>query len=264
MTSPTFTFNTTIRPGLLVAIKTSIKGNVTYRKTAAEISKREDGGEVAEWETERTIKDAAEQEAASKARSKARSAIAGVCSTTDFGYLCPLVAKPELEAAIVEARKICDAFNLTSRVTKIRFNAVTGTIAQDDYQAVRALRREVTELLTDMQEGLEALDVSTVREAAGRAKQLGQMLSPEAQVRLELAIKAVRDNAKKIVAAGETGAKEIDAAAIRAITEARTAFLDLDEPTEMQTPAAAGRAIDLTPSEVKAAPATEARTVEFA
>lgn len=243
--TPTFTFDTTIRPGLLVAVKTSIKGNVSYKKSDTHVVTLEDGVEQAKWDTERRIKNAAEQEAATKVRSKARGFIASVCSTTDFGFLCPLNAKPELDKAIVEARKVCEAFNDTSTVTKIRFAAVTGTIAQDDYQAVRALRREVTELITDMKDGLENLDVSTVREAAKRAKQLGQMLSPEAQVRLELAIKAVRENITKIVAAGDTGAAEIDRRTIEALTEARTAFLDLDGADDIVQPAAEGRTVDM-------------------
>jgi len=246
---PTFSFTTTIRPGLLVAIKTSIKGNVSYKKTAAQVHQLDDGGEVAEWDTERRIKDAAEQEAATKARGRARSLISSLCSVTDFAYLCPAMLKPELEKAIAEARKVCDEFNRTSKVTKLRFNVVTGSIAQDDYQAVRAIRREIAELMTDMREGLENLDVKTVREAAGRLKQMGQMLSPEAEVRVELTVKQVRESirktAKAIEEAGETGAAEIDRVTIARLTEARTAFLDLDGADEIEQPAAEGRAVDL-------------------
>lgn len=262
---PKFSFATTIRPGLLVAVKTSIKGNVTYKKTDLGSRKLEDGTEEADWETKRKIKDAAEQDAASKCRSKARNLIGSVCSTTDFGYLCPLVAKPELEKAIIEAKALCDEFNKTSKYTKIRFGAVTGTIAQDDYQAVRALRREVNELLTDMQQGLENLDVGIVREAANRAKQLGQMLTQDAQVRLEIAIKAARDTAKRIVAAGDQGAVAIDRATLNTLTEARTAFLDLDTPEgAVAAPLVEGRAVDLTEGsrEVTAAPAVATRQLD--
>lgn len=241
-----FAFNQTIRPGLLVGIKTSVKGNVTYTKTPTEVEHLKDGGEKATWDTERHIKDVAEQEEATKIRGQARSLISSICSTTNFGYLCPLVAKPELMTKIDEAQKLCDEFNARSRVTKVRFGAVTGTIQQDDFQAVRMLRREVTELLTDMKEGLENLDVATVREAANRAKQLGQMLSPEAEVRLEMAIKKVRSTARKIAAAGEQGEAEIDRSTIRALTETRTMFLDLDDVKEVETPLNTGRAVDLT------------------
>jgi hypothetical protein len=245
--TPTFSFTTTIRPGLLVAVKTSIKGNVSYKKSDTHVVTNPDGSEQAEWDTERRIKDAAEQEAATKARSRARTLISSVCSVTDFGYLCPIMLKPELEKAIVEARKVCDEFNKTSKFTKIRFGAVTGSIAQDDYQAVRAIRREVSELLTDMQDGLKNLDVGAAREAATRAKQLGQMLSPEAEVRLELAIKQVRESAKKLVAQAESGVMEIDQITILRLSEARTAFLDLDGADEVEMPATPGRGLDLTP-----------------
>jgi ribosomal protein L29 len=242
---PTFSFNTTIRPGLLVAVKTSIKGNVSYKKTDTAVRTLEDGSEVAEWDTERRIKDAAEQEAASKARSRARSLISGVCSVTDFGYLCPVASRPELDVAIAEARKVAEEFNRTSKFTKLRFEAVTGTIAQNDYQAVRAIRREVAELLTDMEEGLKNLDVGVAREAATRAKQLGQMLSAEAEVRVELAIQQVRESCKKIAAAGENGVAEIDRVTIARLTETRTAFLDMDEAQEVEAPTQQARTVDL-------------------
>jgi ElaB/YqjD/DUF883 family membrane-anchored ribosome-binding protein len=239
--------NTTIRPGLLVAIKTSIKGNVSYTKTAASVRTNEDGSEVAEWDTERHIKNAAEQKLASKARSEARSKIASVCSVTDFGYLCPITFKPELDKAIVEAKAICDKFNESSEVTEIRFAAVTGTIAQDDYQAVRAIRREVTELLTDMEEGLKNLDVSTAREAASRAKQLGQMLTPDAQVRVEIAIKAVRENARKLAAKADANVADVDRRVLVTLAEARTAFLDIDmDDAEVAMPETTAPVLDLT------------------
>jgi len=247
--TPSFSFETTIRPGLLVAVKTSIKGNVSYKKSDTHVVALEDGSERAEWDTERRIKDAAEQEAATKARGRARTLISSVCSATDFGYLCPVMLKPELDKAIDEAKKICDEFNKTSKFTKIRFGAVQGSIAQNDYQAVRAIRREVTELITDMTDGLKNLDVSTVREAATRAKQLGQMLSPEAEVRLELAIKQARESARKLAKqieeAGDKGVTEIDRVTIARLTEARTAFLDLDGANEVEMPTAQGAKLDL-------------------
>ena len=247
--TPTFSFTTTIRPGLLVAVKTSIKGNVSYKKSDTHVVTLEDGSEQAEWDTERRIKDAAEQEAATKARSRARTLISSVCSVTDFGYLCPIMLKPELEKAIEAARKVCNEFNATSKFTKLRFNAVTGSIAQNDYQAVRAIRREVTELITDMTEGLQNLDVTTVREAATRAKQLGQMLSPEAEVRLELAIKQARESARKLAKeieeAGDKGVTAIDNVTIARLTEARTAFLDLDGADDVEMPTTQAAKLDL-------------------
>ena len=122
---------------------------------------------------------------------------------------------------------------------------LTGTIAQNDYQAVRAIRREVAELLTDMEEGLKNLDVGVAREAATRAKQLGQMLSAEAEVRVELAIKQVRESCKKIAAAGENGVAEIDRVTIARLTETRTAFLDMDEAQEVEAPTQQARTVDL-------------------
>ena len=71
------------------------------------------------------------------------------------------------------------------------------------------------------------------------------MLAPEAEVRVELAIKQARESAKKIVEAGENGVAEIDRVTIARLTETRTAFLDLDGADEIAQPAAEGRALDL-------------------
>ena len=72
---------TTLRPGLLVRLSTSIKGNVRYSVTELEGDHLTDAGErKARWETERTVRDPDEHQRATKARSKARSVIAGVCA----------------------------------------------------------------------------------------------------------------------------------------------------------------------------------------
>lgn len=263
-----FTVTTTLRPGLLVGLKTSIKGNVKHHRTVIEAETVDTDGTAREaWETKKTVKNAAEQADAAKVRAKARGLIEAVCSNTDFGLLCPLIAKPDLDKALAEARAICEAFNDTSKFTKVRFGAVTGVVAQDDLRAARELRKEVSELIGDMKEGLEQLDIDTVRAAASRAKQIGQMLSPEAATRVQMAVEEARSLARKIVKAGEQGAVEISASVIARLMEARTAFLDIDEPVgEIGTRVVEGRAVDLVPDTgtVSTAPAAPVREIELA
>jgi hypothetical protein len=258
----------TLRPGLLVVIKTSIKGNVSYSKQDLGFLELGDGASKAKWETERFVKNEAEQKKAAEIRSKARSLIASVCSSTDFGYLCPQTAKPDLEKAVAEARRICEEFNETATVTSLKFNYFTGVVAQDDVQAIKAINEEVRGLLEDMKAGLDALDVEKVRAAANKAKQIGQMLTPDAEVRLQLAIDAAREQARKIVKAGESAAIEIDRNAIVRLQEARTAFLDIEsDAKDVQAPEATGaRALDFVPEEGSAqiaAPEARAREIEL-
>ncbi len=239
----------TLRPGLLVSLKTSVWGNVSYQKRTIEAEhKTKDGAKKAKWETERTVSDPEEFEAARQARSKARQVIHAICSNSAFGLLCPEAASAELEEAIAEARKIATAFNQRAKLTRIGVYVITGRIAADDVEAVRAINSEVRELLDNMRQGLKNLDVKTVREAANKARGLGQMLSPDAAARINVAIEAARKTARKMVKAGEQAAAEVDRRTIRAITEARTAFLDLDEAGEVAAPEAQGRALDLAPA----------------
>ena len=236
----------TLRPGLLVGLQTSIRGNVSYVKRDIETGHIIANGEhVAKWETERTISDPAEYARATKVRSDARGLIVKCCVNTAFGPICPEADAADLDAAIVKARKLCEEFNRTAEVTRVKFYIMTGRVASDDLEAVKAINGEVRDLLSDMKDGIQNLDVNVIREAAAKAKTIGAMLTPEAQARVEVAIKAARDMATKIKAAGETAAVEIDARTIRTLTEARTAFLDLDGADEIAQPAAEGRALDL-------------------
>ncbi len=238
---------TTLRPGLLVGLQTSIRGNVSYVKRDLETGHIVASGEhVAKWETERTITDPVEYQRAVKVRSEARGLIVKVCVQTAFGPICPEADAPDLEIAIAKARKLCDDFNKTAEVTRVKFYIMTGRVASDDVEAVKAINGEVRDLLADMKEGVENLDVAVIRAAAAKAKQVGAMLTPDAQARVDGAVKVARDIATKIVAAGETAAVEIDRRSIRILTEARTAFLDLESgDSKVAIPVAESRQLEL-------------------
>lgn len=263
---PAATLATTLRPGLLVGLSTAISGNVKYDKTELDGERldEETGALLSRWETAKTVRNPAENEAATKVRTKARGFITSVCSATSFGYLCPESKAEQLSAAIANGRRICDEFNASASVTRISFYAITGRVAPDDMEAVRAIRGEVSMLLADMTEGLKNLDVDVMRNATKRAKQIGSMLSPEAQARLQIAIDAVRKKATEIKAAGEQAAIAIDRATLETLAEARTAFLDLDIEQEMVAPAdTSGRAIDLVACETSEAAVEAARELEL-
>jgi len=150
----------TLRPGLLVSLKTSIHGNVAYSKrTIEEDHVTATGAKLAVWETERKITDPQEHERAVKARSAARNIIVGVCSPTAFGLLCPSDNADKLADAIAKARVVADEFNATAGVSRLGVYVITGRVAQDDVEAVRAINSEVRELLEDMEEGVRNLDV---------------------------------------------------------------------------------------------------------
>lgn len=239
---------TTLRPGLLVSVKTSITGNVKYiTKDLERDHLTPEGEKLARWETERTIKDPAEHDAAVAARSLARSKVQSVCAQSAFGLLCPEVMQDKLDAAVAEARTITEAFNRGASLTRLNFYVIAGRISPDDVEAVRAINSEVTELMAKMAEGLGNLDVKAVRDAANRARSLGSMLSDDAKDRVKGAIDIARKAARDIVTAGETGAAEIDRAAIARISEARAAFLDLDEAAPVGEVMHTAAALDLEP-----------------
>lgn len=239
----------TLRPGLLVSLKTSIVGNVSYAKTVLVHGHQDvDGSLKSKWETEKSVADAEEHERAVKVRASARALVAAVCSQSSFGLLCSENRASDLARALAEARAMIDEFNTSAKLSKISLAMITGRIAQDDVEAVRAINSEMQDLMRAMQDGIAKLDVERVREAANKAKAISQMLTPAAQERVKGTIEIARTAARKIVKAGEAAAQEIDQTAINAIDRARTAFLDIDMPeSDIEAPTADGRAIDLEP-----------------
>lgn len=238
----------TLRPGLLVSLSTTIKGNVRYSVTEIEADHiASDGTRRARWETDKLVIDPTEHDEAVKLRGKARSLVTAVCSASAHGLLCRQDNRERLLDAIREAQMIANEFNARASVTRMAVNAIIGEVAADDVQAVRAINEEVRSLMEAMDAGLRKLDVAAVRDAANRARELSAMLTPEAASKAQAAIDAARSAARRIVKAGEEAAIEIDAATLRTIREGRAAFLDLDEVGPIIEGTVTGRAIDLEP-----------------
>jgi hypothetical protein len=235
----------TLRPGLLVSLSTPVRGNARYDKVDLEQENIEEGAAKARWETTRTVADPLEFERGKKARHKAAGLIRSRCALSAFGLLCPESNADDLAAAIKEAQAVVAEFNASATLSRLHLYVITGRIAQDDVEAVRAINSEVRDLMDAMAVGVEKIDAKAIREAAAKARSIGNMLSPDAQARVQIAIEAARSAAKKIVAAGEAGAIEIDRMSMRKITEQRTAFLDMSDAVEISRPAAEARAVDL-------------------
>lgn len=238
----------TLRPGLLVSLKTSVRGNVSYQKIDldSEVVDEETKTATARWETTRTVVDAQEHKNAKKARSKAASLVRGVCRKSAFGLLCPEVDGEKLAKAIKEAHEVVDGFNEVATLSRVSVYVITGRVAPDDVEAIKAINSEVRDMMDLMANGMRNLDVKVIRDASARVKKIGGMLNPDSEARVRIAVELAREAAKAIVKAGETGAMEVDNAAIKKISEQRLAFLDLDgADTPIAKPKAKGKALDL-------------------
>jgi hypothetical protein len=226
-----------IKPGLLVALKSSVEGGVSYQRRDLDADKIE-GSDVARWETTRVIDDPAEHERAIKARGKALSAIRGVCSPTTFGLLCPVDREAELDAAVKVAREIIDAHNADANCTRVKVYVLKGRIASTDEEAARAISQEVKSLVDSMSAGIDKLDPEAIREAAQKAQQMAAMLGDE-QIQavagaVEAARKAARTIVKRIQKDGEQASIVMMDLQRGAIERARIAFLDLDDAPKVE------------------------------
>lgn len=230
--------NTSIlRPGILIGVKTSLRGGVAYQRIDLE-----KGEASARWETTRTIDDPAEHARASEVRSKARAEIAKLCCMTAFGLLCPDDRRPELDAAIERAQAMIDTHNRIASSTKVAIYVLAGRIEPSDERAARAIASEVAALVTTMNGAIDKLDPTAIRDAANRAREMAGMLDAATQATvtgaIEQARKAARAIVKRIEKDGEAAAIVLKDIQRGALEKARMAFLELDD--EGGTNAASG------------------------
>lgn len=228
-----------IRPGLLVALRTSIKGGVSYQRIDLDAGTPVmEGVTVARWETTREVRDAVEHERAVKARTTVRNLIVRECAHSAFGLLCAEANAEKLEAGIAEAQRVAQEFNDTAQHTRIDIAVLTGRVADSDVQAAQAIGAEVRELIDAMQDGIKSADPTAIRDAASRARALTEMLSSDTAeaVRgaVEQARKAAREIVKRVEKAGETAAQVVSELKLEALERARFAVLDIDMPEAAQ------------------------------
>ncbi len=242
-----------IRPGLLVSLKTTIRGGVSYDKREIEPEHLIDGtATVATWETTRRVQDAAELERATVARGKARTAITRACIPSSFGLLCPVANEDKLAEGIAEAQDIADAHRRTAFCTRLDVYVITGRIADNDEQAMRAVGSEIRDLIGAMESAVRAASPDAIRDAANRARALNGMLGEETQKKVSAAISEARKVARDIVSrvdkAGERAADVVEGLKLEALAGARFAVLDMlgenEMPAETEAMPVAGRAVD--------------------
>lgn len=232
----------TVRPGYLVCLKTSVSGNVSYRKRDLEFS-----ATFKKWETEKYVLDPVEHEAATQLRNRCVTLIRACCSNTSFGYMVPVDGMSRLSQAVTEVDNLTREFNRNAKFSRVRCYVITGKLAENDEAVTRAMKAEVADILRQIETGITELSADKIREACKKAKALEDMLSDDAKKKLADAVKESRRLARKLGEVGNVAAIKLDAAA-REINAAKTCFVDLDE-TEIQIPtvAAETRNLDLSP-----------------
>ncbi len=245
----------TLKPGILVSLKTSMRGGVTYERkdlnagAVAEVEEGESNTTVEKWETTKIVADDKEFKAATKARSKCGALIRAVCSHSAFGLICPESREKELNEAITEAKAMAAKFNGDASNTNITLYVLKGRIASNDEEAVKAIASELRDLLDAMRDGIGAGDVEAAREAASKAKKMGAMLDGATAGKVARAVDEVREKAKEIVkklVAGEAKAEIVRGIKLEAVASARFAFIDMGESAEVEPlPQVSPRAVDV-------------------
>jgi hypothetical protein len=244
-----------LRPGYLVSLKSKIEGGPKYTHKEIETDAPTDGPSVEKFMTTKVTEDPEEYARAVKVRGKARGIVQGMCIPSDFGLLCPTAKKNELDDAVREAKERASYFNATSKTCHVSIYVITGQIAESDNEASAAISSEMRGLMEEMQAGINETDVERIRAAASAAKKVGAMLDADTGRKVSAAVEEAREVAKqitkKLLAKGEDAAAFVQGIKLKAISEARFAFLDFEEPAkkplgeQLSLPVVAPRGLDL-------------------
>jgi hypothetical protein len=159
--------------------------------------------------------------------------IRGACTKSAFGLLCPEANIDNLNRAIADASRLVNEANRNAKLTRVDVYTIVGRIEPNDVEAVRAIKGEISDLISTISDGVKNLDVKVIRAAAAKARSVAQMLPDDAKERVKEAIAVGRKVATAINKAGEDAAVEIDKEALRNLASARTAFLDFDDEDEV-------------------------------
>lgn len=234
---------TTIRPGILVALRSSVDGGVVYRRTdlAPEgEAQMAEGAAVARWETTKIVDDPAEHEKATKVRASALTEIGRVCVRTSFGLVATQANEGLLDEAHRKARAMIDEFNASARCTRVSLFMLKGRVASTDEEAARAIGAEVASLIGEMSKGIDRLDPEAIRSAARKALQIGAVLDEAQALTVDTAVQAARKAARAIVKRvqkeGEDAAVVLASIQRGDIERARISFLDVEEREQTAAP----------------------------
>lgn len=224
-----------IKPGIIVALKTSLRGGVKYTRVQLDDAGivAGEGAAVKRWETTRVIEDRESFEAAQKCRSTSSGLVRKACAQTAFGLLCPLDREDDLDAAVALAKAQILASNDRDPRMRIDLYVLKGRIAETDEEANRAIAGEMRDLLDEMSVGISAGDASAIRDAANRARELSAVLEPTQQEKVAEAIEVARAAARALVKRVEKGGEKrelvVQSLVRGPIEAARFAFLDEED-----------------------------------
>lgn len=218
----------TLRPGIMLGLKTSVRGGVSYKRVDLDA---EEGAE--KWETTKRVQDAAVHKAASKLRARCRQRIEQVCAKTSFALMCSNDNEAKLDVVLDDIRDKVREWNSTNPVTRVNIWCVKARIAESDEQAAKSIASDLTDLLDEMNRSITDLDPDAIRTAAKQARAMLSILSEQKQALANQAIEAARDAAsaiaKRVIKKGEDAAAVLQSLDTQAISAARVAFLDIEE-----------------------------------
>jgi len=219
-----------IKPGLLVSVKTRQHGGVSYTKRDIEAPRvTESGAQVSRWETDKFVYDPDETERAQQVANRARYLITRNCVKTEMQQLlCPNDRRDDLRLAVLEARALVAEFNATASFTEIQIDVWVGEIVDNGVDAAQQIFASQQAFLSEMIDGLRELDPKKVRAAINKSRDLGQMMSGQANEMLIEATRVAEAARQRIISAGEKAIVAIDLEAISKIGSVRNSFLDFD------------------------------------
>ncbi len=171
----------TIKPGILIAGKASIKGGIHYKRDYEEPIFEEDSL-IREWHTQQLVDDEKEHASAKKLQNKIASMINRICAHTPIGPICRNERKDELVGVLAEIRAQRDTFNNKAKTCQITTHHALFEVQSDNQTAVAAIADQVAEMADKVNSALTVQDLKALRQTP---KRWLKGMSPDAIMELD-------------------------------------------------------------------------------
>ena len=238
-----------LKPGWLVIADIHNHGCSHYSHSG----RREDVDENrvlrGEWHTEKRVDNIDEHKAVANIMYKATRLIARCGWDVYAGTYVPLEKKEELQEALIEARKMINLHNATSRFTRISGGFLSFLITGDNGAVAHAVINQAQRALTQLKESIETADVKGIREALRKGKRLEDMFEASQSDKLKQAFAEAKKTARSIVKISNMKGEELDAwtKETQQVDAARIAFaeIEVDAAAEVRLPGVAFRQVEM-------------------
>ncbi len=202
----------------LVGYKVSVHGGIHY--SHRDEQRWEDGSsELAKWQTEKEIKDAAEYKRAQALRNKAKRYMRKLGVPSELGVMVPVEDAADIERVYLQLQVEVDRFNAEAQYSEIHFRVLKFKIEGENELALQDMLQDMRRNLVELKQAVKKANVKGIRDVIWRMKGMEMVLPESAADYVERAVADAKAQAIEMRKALEERNEDLDAVQKRTSTD---------------------------------------------